>query len=227
VNIKSLLKQKTNLCAALPAGRQVKRRVVRLLKHHLNMKTKLILLIFLILISCTKKVQDQQTIEEEIDEIVDIRIFPEDQVRFNGKMISESGLYSHIQNLNISDETRARIIFDENVSFGVITQAQKLLYEKGIKQINAKGLSAKEFLNYDEKIVHIDILNSDKLLFDGDLLHTEDLEIALNNTELPTNVEFIITVSERATFGAVYDVQKLLAINGLDKISNEDLPEYQ
>jgi biopolymer transport protein ExbD len=88
-------------------------------------------------------------------------------------------------------------------------------------------LSAKEFLNYDEKIVHIDILNSDKLLFDGDLLHTEDLEIALNNTELPTNVEFIITVSERATFGAVYDVQKLLAINGLDKISNEDLPEYQ
>ena len=191
------------------------------------MKTKLILLIFLILISCTKKVQDQQTIEEEIDEIVDIRIFPEDQVRFNGKMISESGLYSHIQNLNISDETRARIIFDENVSFGVITQAQKLLYEKGIKQINAKGLSAKEFLNYDEKIVHIDILNSDKLLFDGDLLHTEDLEIALNNTELPTNVEFIITVSERATFGAVYDVQKLLAINGLDKISNEDLPEYQ
>ena len=191
------------------------------------MKTKLILLIFLILISCTKKVQDQQTIEEEIDEIVDIRIFPEDQVRFNGKMISESGLYSHIQNLNISDETRARIIFDENVSFGVITQAQKLLYEKGIKQINAKGLSAKEFLNYDEKIVHIDILNSDKLLFDGNLLHTEDLEIALNNTELPTNVEFIITVSERATFGAVYDVQKLLAINGLDKISNEDFPEYQ
>ncbi len=191
------------------------------------MKTKLILLIFLILISCTKKVQDQQTIEEEIDEIVDIRIFPEDQVRFNGKMISESGLYSHIQNLNISDETRARIIFDENVSFGVITQAQKLLYEKGIKQINAKGLSAKEFLNYDEKIVHIDILNSDKLLFDGNLLHTEDLEIALNNTELPTNVEFIITVSERATFGDVYDVQKLLAINGLDKISNEDFPEYQ
>ena len=191
------------------------------------MKTKLILLIFLILISCSKKAQDQQTIEEEIDEIVDIRIFPEDQVRFNGKMISESGLYSHIQNLNISDETRARIIFDENVSFGVITQAQKLLYEKGIKQINAKGLSAKEFLNYDEKIVHIDILNSDKLLFDGNLLHTEDLEIALNNTELPTNVEFIITVSERATFGAVYDVQKLLAINGLDKISNEDFPEYQ
>ena len=191
------------------------------------MKTKLILLIFLILISCSKKAQDQQTIEEEIDEIVDIRIFPEDQVRFNGKMISESGLYSHIQNLNIADETRARIIFDENVSFGIINQVLTLLYEKGITQINAKGLSEEEFLNYDEKIVHIDILNSDKLLFDGNLLHTEDLEIALNNTELPTNVEFIITVSERATFGDVYDVQKLLAINGLDKISNEDLPEYQ
>ena len=191
------------------------------------MKTKLILLIFLILISCSKKAQDQQTIEEEIDEIVDIRIFPEDQVRFNGKMISESGLYSHIQNLNIADETRARIIFDENVSFGIINQVLTLLYEKGITQINAKGLSEEEFLNYDEKIVHIDILNSDKLLFDGNLLHTEDLEIALNNTELPTNVEFIITVSERATFGDVYDVQKLLAINGLDKISNEDFPEYQ
>lgn len=190
------------------------------------MKTKLILLIFLTLISCTKDVQDQQTIEEEIDQIVDIRIFPEDQVRFNGKMISESGLYSHIQNLNISAETRARIIFDENVSFGVITQTQKLLYEKGIKQINAKGLSSKEFLNYDEKIVHIDILNSDKILFDGNLLHSEDLEIALKNLELSANVQFIISVSDSATFGAVYDIQKLLAMNGIANISNEDFPEY-
>jgi len=190
------------------------------------MKTKLIFLILLTLISCTKEVQDQQTIEEEIDQIVDIRIFPEDQVRFNGKMISESGLYSHIQNLNNSAETRARIIFDENVSFGVITQTQKLLYEKGIKQINAKGLSTEDFLSYDDKIVHIDVLNSDKILFDGNLIHSEDLEIALKNLELSANVQFIISVSDSATFGAVYDVQKILAMNGIEDISNEDLPEY-
>lgn len=191
------------------------------------MKTKLILIIFLTLVSCAKEVQDQQTIEKEIDEIVDIRIFPEDLIRFDGKMISESGLYSHIQNLNISAETRARIIFDENVSFGVITQTQKLLYEKGIKQINAKGLSTEEFLNYDEKIVHIDILNFDKILFDGNLLHSENLEIALKNIELPSDVEFIISVSDSATFGAVYEVQKLLAINGLNEIANEDFSEHQ
>ena len=74
------------------------------------MKTKLILLIFLILISCTKKVQDQQTIEEEIDEIVDIRNLISgrlNQIQWIKKMISEiwfSGIHSKFE--IFSDETR-------------------------------------------------------------------------------------------------------------------------
>ncbi|MTI86549.1 MAG: hypothetical protein FH748_01125 [Balneolaceae bacterium] len=191
------------------------------------MKTKLILLLVLIFTSCAKETQQNQESDLEIDEIVDIRIYPEDQVRFNGNMISESGLFSHIQRLNVSEGTRARIIFDENVSFGVITSTQKLLYRKGVKQINAKGLSSEEFSNYDDRVIHIDILNTDKLFFEGNLLHPEDLEIALSNKDLPDNIEFIISVSNDASFGAVYDVQKLLALNDFDNISNQDFKEYQ
>jgi len=186
------------------------------------MKTKLILLLVLIFTSCVKETQQNQESNLEIDEIVDIRIYPEDQIRFNGNMISESGLYSHIQSLNVSEGTRARIIFDENASFGVITHTQKLLYKKGVKQINAKGLSSEQFSKYHDRVVHIDILNSDKLLIEGNLLHPKDLEIALSNKNLPDKIEFIISVSNDASFGAVYDVQKLLAVNDFDNISNQD-----
>jgi len=195
------------------------------LKNYSTMKTNLILLLPLVLTSCTKETQHNQYSNLEIDEIVDIRIYPGDQVRLNGTMISESGLYSHIQSLNISEGTRARIIFDENVSFGVVTHAQKLLYNKGIKQINAKGLSSEEFSNYDKQVIHIDILNTDKLMFEGNLLHPEDLEIALTNKGIPDNIEFIISVSDDASFGIVYDVQKLLAINNFDTISNQDFTD--
>ncbi|WP_142453800.1 hypothetical protein [Gracilimonas mengyeensis] len=193
------------------------------------MKPSLILIVALAISSCAKETQQSpdKYQEKEIDEMVDIRISSDDQILFNGNKISESSLYSHIQNVTVSEDTRARIIFDENVPIGTIMHTQELLYKRGVKRMYAKGFSTEEFSNYDEQVIHIDILDTNKLLFDGNLLYPEDLEIALSNKDLPNNMEIVITVSENATFGAVYDVQKLLAVNDLDNISNQDFTEYQ
>jgi hypothetical protein len=51
VKIKSLLKLKTNLCAALPAGRQVKRRVVMLLMKLIH---SVIIVVVLFILGCEK-----------------------------------------------------------------------------------------------------------------------------------------------------------------------------
>ncbi len=188
------------------------------------MKTKsIVLLLFMSMfmsVACSEKTPQPQIVENETVQFIDIRIYPDNMIRFNGKMLSESGLNNHIQNLNVSEETRARIIFNENASFGIIMQAQRYLYEKGVMQINAKRLASDKFLEYNENTVHIDILNSDKLLFDGNLMHVNNLEIALQNMELPGNAEFVITVGQSTTFGAVHDIQKLLAMGGFNKISN-------
>lgn len=185
------------------------------------MNFKLLLCYLILIFSCSAETKHRSNIDKEIDLFVDIRISNEDKIKFNGALISESSLYSHIQNLNVSENTKARIIFDENSSFGVVTKSQMLLHEQGITHIKAKILTEAEFLNYEKHVVHIDILNSDKILFNGNLIFIDDLDIALTNSKKLTGVEYIITPSNYASFGIIQDIQKLLVVNSHDNIAND------
>ena len=76
-------------------------------------------------------------------------------------------------------------------------------------------------MNYEKHVVHIDILNSDKILFNGNLIFIDDLDIALTNSKKLTGVEYIITPSNYASFGIIQDIQKLLVVNSHDNIAND------
>ena len=58
-----------------------------------------------------------------------------------------------------------------------------LLHEQGITHI-AKILTEAEFLNYEKHAVHIDILNSDKILFNGNLIFIDDLAALTHSRKL-------------------------------------------
>jgi biopolymer transport protein ExbD len=190
------------------------------------MKNLLLLFSAILFISCSTEQAEQKNIQPETDEVVDIRIYSDGEIRFNGKFIGESGLKSHIESLNTSKTTRARLIFDETVYNQVIFHAQKQLYINQITNLNTKMLSPKEFKAYNQNKIHIDVLSSGKILFKGQEIYPADLKTTLTNIEIKPETEFIISVSEKAKVGPVFETQKLLADNGHMKLTYEDLSKY-
>lgn len=190
------------------------------------MKNLLLLLSAILFISCSTEQAEQKNIQPEIDEVVDLRIFQDGEVRLNGEFIGESGLKSHIKSLNITESTRARLIFDETVYSQAVFHTQKMLYTNGITNIHTKMLSSEEFKHYNQNKIHIDVLSSGKILFKGNEIYPEDLNTALSNIEVKPETEFIISVSNQAQMGSVFDVQNTLATNNLLKISHEDISKY-
>ncbi len=55
-------------------------------------------------------------------------------------------------------------------------------------------------------------------MVDGTLLHTEDLKYAVRN-ESPKDFSVILSVSNEAIMGTVFDVQKTLKKSGIDRIN--------
>ncbi len=183
-----------------------------------------------LLSACTSEPSKQtKQIETELStvEVVDFRVFNDGKIRLNGEWIGEAGLGSHIQSLPTSKQTKARVIFDEDAPFSLITKIQSLLHKKQINQIAAKPLTHDEFVRYNQNVLHIDVLNSGKILYQGNLLHIADLEIALTNKHSIDDTEVILTIGDEANFGTVYDVQKTLALSGHKNMSTQDIPEYR
>ncbi|WP_445666287.1 hypothetical protein [Fodinibius sp. AD559] len=190
------------------------------------MKKVLYIIFTVLVVSCSNGQIDQKDLQPEVDEVVDIRINADGEIRFNGKFIGESGLKSHIESLNTSESTRARLIFDETVYNQVIFHAQKQLYTNQITNLNTKMLSPEEFKAYHQNKIHIDVLSSGKILFKGQEIYPADLKTTLANIEIKPETEFIISVSEKTTVGPVFKTQKLLADNGHLKMTYEDLSKY-
>ena len=192
------------------------------------MQKLLPVLMGLLIFSCSAEPPstEEGVLDPKIDEVVDIRVYPEGKIRFNGSMITVSSLPGHIESLRSSKETRARIIFDETVASGVVFKTQRLLHEKRIANIHTKMLSPKEFERYHQQKVHIDLLSSGKILYEGNQIHPEDLKTSLTNTEISHHTEFIISVSKDAQMGPMLDIQRTLAANNVRKITNEDLSKY-
>lgn len=190
------------------------------------MKNFLFFLFTCSIISCSANSPSQKSSPPEVDEIADLRIFSDGSIRFNGKIITENGLPSQIESLTPSKLTRVRIIFDENTPTGLIHKTQRLFHENKITNIYSKMLSSEDFIDYNQSIVHIDILSSGKILFQGIELHPENLQIGLNNSMISRNSEFILSVSKNAQMGTVFDLQKTLAANHFTTITHQDLSKY-
>lgn len=191
------------------------------------MKQFLNILIAGLVVSCTADTPSPpQHMQPNIDEMVDLRIFTDGDIRFNGEMITTSGLPSHIESLRPYRSAKARIIFDENVPAAVVHKTQRLLHENKITNIYSKMLSSEDFKQYNQHVVHLDVLSSGDILLEGIRLYPEDLPISLQSSMVNKSPEFILTVSNDAQMGSVSEVQQLLVANQFTKITHQDVSKY-
>lgn len=186
----------------------------------------LLLLSAILFISCQAKTQRINEVQKKADEVVDIRIHSNGDIRFNGLLISDSSLPSHIKNLKTVETTRARVIIDENAPTGLVHKTQRYLHRQQVDKIKFATLTSEKFKNYSKNIIHIDVLSSGELLFEGKQLYPKDLKVSLNNVEINPSTKFIVSVSENALVGTVFDTLEELAHKDMTKITFEDLSNY-
>lgn len=190
------------------------------------MKKTLPLLCAILFISCQAETQRINEVQKKIDEVVDIIIHSSGDIRFNGILISDSSLPSHIKNLKTDETTRARVIIDENAPTSLVHKTQRYLHKQQVGKIKFETLTSENFNNYMKNIIHIDVLSSGELLFQGKQLYPEDLKISLNNVEIHSSTKFIVSVSENALVGPVFDTLEELAEKDMSKIAYEDFSKY-
>jgi len=190
------------------------------------MKKILLLLCAILFISCQAETERIHEVQKKVNEVVDIRIHSNGDIRFNGLMISDSSLPSHIENLKTDKNTRARVIIDENAPSGLVHKTQLLLYKQEVGKIKFETLSSEKFSSYLKNIIHIDVLSSGEILFEGKNLYPVDLKTSLKNMDLHSSTKFIVSVSENAQVGPVFDTLEELAENDMTKINYEDLSKY-
>ena len=190
------------------------------------MKKILLLLCAILFISCQAKTQRINEVQKEVNDVVDIRIYSNGDIRFNGLMISDSSLPSHIGNLKTDKNTRARVIIDENAPTGLVHKTQLYLHKQQVAKIKFETLTSEKFNNYLKNIIHIDVLDSGEILFEGKQLYPKDLKTSLDNIEIHPSTKFIVSVSENALVGPVFDTLEELAHKDMTKITYEDLSKY-
>lgn len=172
----------------------------------------LLLLIILIFAGCASHLDDPETeTMEPAEELVDIRIDGNGQIILNGDTVSESSLPGAISALNIDENTRARFIIHDNAYYILVTKTSHLLHKRGVINFTTKMLGPDEFEEYDQNIVHIDVLSTGKILFQGQELHPDDLGTALSAPEYSSRDQIVsLSVNPDARYGLVTDIQEVL-----------------
>lgn len=190
------------------------------------MRKILPLLCAILFISCQAETQRINEVQKKVDEVVDIRIHSNEDIRFNGLLISDSSLPSHIKNLKTDETTRARVIIDENAPSGLVHKTQRYLHRQQVAKIKFETLTSENFNSYLKNIIHIDVLSSGELLFEGKQIYPKDLKISLNNVEIHSSTKFIVSVGGNVLVGPVFDTLEELAEKDMAKIAYEDLSKY-
>ncbi|WP_020404643.1 hypothetical protein [Gracilimonas tropica] len=152
------------------------------------------ILIFLLIYSCTKAEQQPSQKEGNIQkaEMVDVRIYPDGKIILNGEQTNFSALDGRVESMNIGDETRARFVFVTGEQTPLVYKTTRLIHQKGATRIKKIILEEEEFWEYINSTIHIDVLRSGKILFQGKELFVQDLPLALDRYS-NKEMRFVIT----------------------------------
>lgn len=163
-------------------------------------------LIFLSLSSCTP----QSKIESDYF-FIDIRVNEEEKIKINNKIIHSAYLDEYLKSQDYPSNTNGRIIISENTNFNTlnnITNALAKTFNEGVFKI--KVFSHKEFQQLGTEIFYIDIINENKVLIEGNLIHPNNLEIAIKSFTDSLNSKqpkFHISYNEDLPFYLINDIQ--------------------
>ena len=95
----------------------------------------------LLFISCTSSEVNQSEnnpktlLQDETLELVDIRIYENGDLKINGTLLSDSSLPSHIDALEMGEETKVRVSASDMVYTGLINKISRELVLKDVEQV--------------------------------------------------------------------------------------------
>jgi len=186
----------------------------------------LLALLPVLLISCTsseknKNQNDSKTqTQNETLEVVDVRVYENGDLKINGTLVSDSSIPSHIDALEMGQETKVRVSASDMVYTGLINKITRELVLKNVEQIEINMMSPDAFRQFENDLI-IDVLSNGKIMFDGNLVYPADLSVALkNNRELNEDAKVRLYVDDSATMGSVADVQETLVDNKITQITH-------
>lgn len=192
---------------------------------------KLFIKIAVLLLAINGCNQPEEKPEENIPvppalDIVDIRIYDDGRAFINGNSTNYSALPSLVESLEISEETLARFIFVMGEQTPLVYEITRLLQQHGTFNIHKIILSRPDFYAYLDQNIHIDILKTGRILFDGNELYTEDLAFALDSPEITPDKNFILTLPENHFEPTHVRSLQVLDSLGFNSIEYADLIEY-
>lgn len=168
----------------------------------------------------------EEILEATALDIVDIRIYDDGRIFLNGNSTNFSALLSLVESLDISEQTLARFIFVMGEQTPLVYETTRLLQQHGTFNIHKIILPREEFYTYLEQNIHIDILNTGRLLLDGNELYVEDLTFALNSPDITPDKTIIFTLPENHSESSHTRSVKILDSLGFNSIEYADLTEY-
>ena len=178
--------------------------------------------------SCTSSEVNQSEnnpktlLQDETLELVDIRIYENGDLKINGTLLSDSSLPSHIDALEMGEETKVRVSASDMVYTGLINKISRELVLKDVEQVEINMMTPDAFRQFEQDLI-IDILSNGKIMLDGNLVYPADLSVAFkNNSELTNNTKVRLYVSDMASMGTLTDIQEMLVNNDISRIIHQD-----
>lgn len=188
-----------------------------------------IAIILLITTACNvseKKPEESRAVVASLN-IVDVRIFPDGQTIINGEQTNFSALDGLISPMPIDENTRARFIFVEGEQTPLVYKTTRLLHQKGANQVLKIILKRDAFEQYLYQVIHIDILNNGRILFNGKELYPDDLQFALGKKGTSDEKEIRITLFENSSGQVHQKILNILQEMGFDNLVYADLANYR
>ena len=182
----------------------------------------------LLFISCTSSEVNQSEnnpktlLQDETLELVDIRIYENGDLKINGTLLSDSSLPSHIDALEMGEETKVRVSASDMVYTGLINKISGELVLKDVELVDINIMTPDAFRQFEQDLI-IDILSNGKIMLDGNLVYPADLSVAIkNNSELTNDTKVRLYVSDMASMGIFTDIQEMLENNDISRIIHQD-----
>jgi len=182
----------------------------------------------LLFISCTSSEVNQSEnnpktlLQDETLELVDIRIYENGDLKINGTLLSDSSLPSHIDALEMGQETKVRVSATDMVYTGLINKISGELVLKDVELVDINIMTPDAFRQFEQDLI-IDILSNGKIMLDGNLVYPADLSVAIkNNSELTNDTKVRLYVSDMASMGIFTDIQEMLENNDISRIIHQD-----
>lgn len=179
----------------------------------INPVSYLVLLPVVFIISCAAP--EQKAADSDYF-FLDIRIDNNDKIHINNQITNPSYLNEFLAESGYPSKTRGRVIFTGDVplsSVMSVSAALKNNFSSDAGPFTMVRYSRDKFESLGQEIFHVDIISENSLLFEGNLIHTEDLGTALESFMAAAQTEnpvFNLTINEDLPVYLIHEIPQKL-----------------